>query len=506
MPPYTSPIFRLRLSALGEDLSTWGDPNLNNAFYRIEEAVASVYTLAITGDKTLDASNYVANEYRRHALILTGSPAADFTITVPPLSFPYRFVNRTGRQATIKTASGASAIVRVGMTTTVLCDGTDCIALDPTLDKIKTAAGPVDFGGQKATNIASGAAPGEAVQFGQLTPFTTTAMRWATQTSGTVVDAVTGTDSGTYSAKEFAQGVQAGTGGSAKAWATSTTIVASGFKGAYGYALDAQSAATSATTAFSSFDKRYLGAKSADPTTDNQGAALVTGAQYFNTSLNAMRVYTGSAFVAAYVPSSGVVTGPSTATNNAISLFNSDGSIKDSGVLFGTGPGNAVRLDGASKYPAADGSQITGITTVPAGAVSPFAMTTAPTGWMKCNGAAVSRSTYAALFAAIGTTFGPGDGSTTFGLPDLRGEFIRALDDGRGVDSGRALGASQADVLGSHTHSYLASTGTLGGTPYVAGGSQVPIVSVNQNSATTGGTGGTETRPRNVALLYCIKF
>src|SRR5262245_20388174 len=60
-----------------------------------------------------------------------------------------------------------------------------------------------------------------------------------------------------------------------------------------------------------------------------------------------------------------------------------------------------------------------------------------PSGFVKCNGAAISRTTYALLFAEIGTTFGVGDGSTTFNVPEIRGEFIRGWDDSRGVDSGR---------------------------------------------------------------------
>lgn len=88
----------------------------------------------------------------------------------------------------------------------------------------------------------------------------------------------------------------------------------------------------------------------------------------------------------------------------------------------------------------------------PISAVMYFPRTTAPTGWLKCNGAAISRTAYSNLFAIIGTTFGAGDGVNTFNLPDLRGEFIRGWDDGRGVDSGRALGSAQAGSLGSHTH------------------------------------------------------
>ena len=96
---------------------------------------------------------------------------------------------------------------------------------------------------------------------------------------------------------------------------------------------------------------------------------------------------------------------------------------------------------------------------VPAGAVMHFAMNAPPTGWLKANGALVSRTTYAALFAAIGTTFGVGDGSTTFGLPDLRGEFMRGWDDGRTVDTGRAFGSAQLDGIKTHDHTFSATSG-----------------------------------------------
>lgn len=139
----------------------------------------------------------------------------------------------------------------------------------------------------------------------------------------------------------------------------------------------------------------------------------------------------------------------------------------------------------------------------PAGCVQFFATVTAPTGWLKANGALVSRTAYAALFAAIGTTFGVGDGSTTFGLPDLRGEFIRAFDDGRGVDTGRVFGSAQAGQLPSHTHVMPQGLAGGGGSFQWAGGG-------NGVSTITSATGGTEnsseSRPRNIALLACIKY
>ncbi len=137
-----------------------------------------------------------------------------------------------------------------------------------------------------------------------------------------------------------------------------------------------------------------------------------------------------------------------------------------------------------------------------AGTVAHFAASTAPAGWLKANGATVSRTAYAALFAAIGTTYGVGDGATTFGVPDLRGEFLRGLDDGRGVDSARAIGSAQAGQMPSHTHSAPNGANSSGS---VDGGA-----AMGGSTGVTGAAGGTENasenRPRNVAMLACIKF
>ena len=148
-----------------------------------------------------------------------------------------------------------------------------------------------------------------------------------------------------------------------------------------------------------------------------------------------------------------------------------------------------------------------------AGQVAFFAMNTAPTGWLKANGAEVSRSTYSALFSAIGTTFGAGDGSTTFALPDLRGEFIRGWDDGRGVDSGRGFGTAQGAAFASHNHAILEQTsftthshnGTGGAVASrMTGGAGGGAFNTNNNAINS--TGGSETRPRNIAMLVCIKY
>jgi microcystin-dependent protein len=141
---------------------------------------------------------------------------------------------------------------------------------------------------------------------------------------------------------------------------------------------------------------------------------------------------------------------------------------------------------------------------VPVGSVTMYAANAAPTGWLECSGAAVSRTTYAGLFAAIGTVFGSGDGSTTFNLPQMQGEFARGWDNGRGVDPARAFGSAQADELEAHVHSVQppAASGEAGSGLTTTGSGGVETITAYD----TASTGGTETRPRNIALMFIIKF
>ena len=174
---------------------------------------------------------------------------------------------------------------------------------------------------------------------------------------------------------------------------------------------------------------------------------------------------------------------------------------------------------------------------VPSGSVFCMAVATVPSGYLECNGAAVSRTTYAALFAIIGTAYGTGNGSSTFNLPDLRGEFVRGFDNGRGVDNGRSIASSQSSQFGQHNHNVSASSSSsvtdpghkhtmnfnLGNLISSGGafGMKDSGTADRMNTATTGisvatttsisqsNRGGTsnssETRPRNVAMMYIIK-
>ena len=191
---------------------------------------------------------------------------------------------------------------------------------------------------------------------------------------------------------------------------------------------------------------------------------------------------------------------------------------------------------------------------VPSGAVFCIAVASVPSGYLECNGQSVSRTTFAALFAVIGDAYGANN-SSTFKVPDLRGEFIRGFDNGRGVDNNRNIASSQSHQHPQHDHAVSASssvtdsghrhsptTSASGGQNNLNSQAEGRSIAVNDrvvgnygggsgnglgplgnrhfmNNATTGisvstsisqsNRGGTsnssETRPRNIAMMYVIK-
>ena len=159
---------------------------------------------------------------------------------------------------------------------------------------------------------------------------------------------------------------------------------------------------------------------------------------------------------------------------------------------------------------------------------------------MSVTGASVSRTTYAALFAVIGTAYGSASG-TTFNLPDLRGEFVRGFDNGKGTDSGRSIASSQTSQMQQHNHAVSASSSvsdpghahTFSSNNSDSGDGNTLNDRSNQSNTRTmtsssngtgisvstsisqsnrGGTENTESattspenRPRNIAMMYVIK-
>lgn len=151
---------------------------------------------------------------------------------------------------------------------------------------------------------------------------------------------------------------------------------------------------------------------------------------------------------------------------------------------------------------------------VPIGSSIIWNTDTPPENYLESDGSAISRSTYAALFAVIGTTFGSGDGSTTFNIPDFRGYFPRGWSHGGSIDSGRTFGSTQQDAFQGHYHSLgggLASSQSGIDSDCMRTDSGSSSTAWQARSIITNGTNGTprtasETRPVNLAIMFCIKY
>lgn len=128
---------------------------------------------------------------------------------------------------------------------------------------------------------------------------------------------------------------------------------------------------------------------------------------------------------------------------------------------------------------------------------------------LPANGAARSRTAYADLYARVGNVYGSGDGSTTFNVTDLRGEFLRGLDLGRGVDPGRTIGSRQGHAVGPHRHPKFYShlgTGAAGTNANYLIDHQGINVGSNLQRDILMSTSSNETRPRNIAVMFCVIF
>lgn len=222
-------------------------------------------------------------------------------------------------------------------------------------------------------------------------------------------------------------------------------------------------------------------------------AGANTGATTLNiNSLGAINVYKGSgatALVSGDIPSGSVVE-----------------------VVYLTSPGNHFRLLSVSI-----GANTGG--TMPVGTVMPFAGSSAPSGWLFCYGQAISRTTYATLFAAISTAFGTGDGSTTFNLPDLRGRVVAGKDNMGGSSADRLTnqsGGLNGDTLGAtggtethtldttqipaHTHGLDSDGGISGG----GAASRSNGAGTDQQTGSTGGGGAHNNVQPTIVLNYIV--
>lgn len=219
-----------------------------------------------------------------------------------------------------------------------------------------------------------------------------------------------------------------------------------------------------------------------------------------------------------------------TSDNLVIESVTSNMDIIFKGSLAGV-PTEVMRIDGSAGTLLMNSKKIQGVAAstangeaaiyeqvvaaAPPGVISAYSSTSAPSGWLLCDGSAVSRTTYAALYAIIGITAGQGDGSTTFNVPDFRGRFLRGRDAAQARDpdaagrtamatggqTGDNLFSIQGSAFAAHTHTQEVHNDTGGNGDFIkANGSNL------RTTVTSSSTGAsTETRPINAYVQYIIK-
>jgi microcystin-dependent protein len=249
-------------------------------------------------------------------------------------------------------------------------------------------------------------------------------------------------------------------------------------------------------------------------------ADLSTGGPSWDTSGNVSISVSGGKFKG---PLEGNVTG--NVTGNATTAATASNLTGTPDITVGTVTATSFKTSTTSTgFLKADGTVDTNtyITqAVPVGSVFHFAASTAPTGYLKANGDPIPdgygtvqgiTTNFSALYEILGNTYGLyGDGEQVFRLlPDLRGQFIRSwADDGTTYDAGRAFGGTQADNFKSHQH-YIYGQDNLAPPSGSVSNEVANVENPGSGSAyfsrISSATGDTETRPRNVALLACIKY
>ena len=229
----------------------------------------------------------------------------------------------------------------------------------------------------------------------------------------------------------------------------------------------------------------------------------ITGALAFNVTI----------FIPANYPGMWIFDNQTTGPFTVTVVTNAPGS---TGINPSQGYMSLVFCDGTNVKYADLGNIVANTQTIeiPTGVIFPFGGLAVPTGYLPCNGAAVSRTTYSRLFVAIGTLWGSGDGATTFNLPDLQNMFMRGA-------GSSPVGTFEANTFGSHTHGLTdpghihnvpqSQRGAFGGSnpiPSGLSGTNYPTQLTTASASTgitIGNAGGTETRPDNKRVLFMIK-
>ena len=475
MPSTYSSSLRLELQATGENANTWG-VKTNNNLNLLQQAIAGYVKITLVSASatyTLDIADASASDGRNAFIKLVGTVASAISVVVPDVAKGYWVKNSaTGSALTFRTSSGTGFTLPSNEWVFAIADGASVVNSTPTslVGYAKLASTQIFTGANTFTSVVNVqsnlSVTGNALVSGAATLASSVDIKGATSLASTLVANGNATFNGNVSVS-----------GSFLVSGVATLASAVNIKGP----------ASLASTLL------VGGAATLNGTVSVAGAFTVSGASTFTSAV--------------------AVNAPLSVTGAAV--FTSTVNISKSLVVAAT----VESTLGGVKFP--DGTlqstAAAAASTIPAGSVFDYAGTAAPSGYLLCFGQAVSRSTYSDLFTAIGTTFGSGDGSTTFNLPDLRGRVAAGKDDmggsaanritsgGSGI-TGTTLGASggtQTHTLTTaempaHTH-----TGALGAGSFVATGACGSGGNVNTGS--TGGGGARQNTQPTLILNKIIK-
>lgn len=416
MPSTFSPALRLELIGNGEQAANWGNTTNTNLGTLLEQAITGVSSVAFPSDAnyTLVSGNGISDQARNAVLVMTGTLSATRDLIVPTSNKFYAVRNATtgGQSIRVKTAAGTGVTLANGFTQLMYCDGTNVVLAsspvnaitgsvilsNPTINGFTGDTAVINVGsGQFYKDISGNVGIGTAVPSARL-------------------DVVGG---------QIRQQTQANsvTGNYTAFFTNSSSTVDSG-------------------TAIQHYNNSVI-----DAYFYMGGAAGNTGIVTIGTSAS------GAASERVRIDASGNVGIGTTSPTNRLTV---SGNANVTGTL---GVGSDANVTGNLDVTGTISSG--GSLVMPTGAILEYGGLSAPTGWLLCNGDAVSRTTFAALFAVIGTTYGVGNGSSTFNVPNRINRFGVGAGGlyARGSTGGAAT--ETTSTAGAHSHGGATAGHTL---------------------------------------------